>query len=93
MTTVCHLLHGSRSSRAAQDPATIAWNLATTAFFKAGGKPWKLASVHPGVSVDDVVKNTGWELRVAANVSETRSPDDAELQAIREYDKEGFWTS
>src|SRR5437868_2597734 len=52
-----------------------------------------LASVHPGVSVEDVVKNTGWELRVAANVSQTRSPDDAELQAIREYDKEGFWTS
>jgi hypothetical protein len=38
-----------RSSRAVQDPATIAWNLATTAFFKAGGKPWKLASVRPGV--------------------------------------------
>lgn len=38
-----------RSTRAVQDPATIAWNLATTAFFKAGGKPWKLASVRPGV--------------------------------------------
>ena len=38
-----------RASRAVQDPATIAWNVATTAFFKAGGKPWKLASVRPGV--------------------------------------------
>jgi len=27
----------------------IAWNLASTAFYKAGGRPWKLASVRPGV--------------------------------------------
>ncbi len=32
-----------------EDPATVAWNLCTTAFFKASGKPWKLASVRPGV--------------------------------------------
>lgn len=35
--------------RKLQDPATVAWNLCTTAFFKASGKPWKLASVRPGV--------------------------------------------
>ena len=35
--------------RRLQDPATVAWNLCTTAFFKASGKPWKLASVRPGV--------------------------------------------
>lgn len=35
--------------RALQDPATLAWNFATTCFFKAGGKPWQLASVRPGV--------------------------------------------
>jgi glutaconate CoA-transferase subunit B len=49
--------------------------------------------VHPGISVDDVVANTGWKLRVAENVSETLSPSAAELKAIRDYDKEGFWTS
>lgn len=52
-----------------------------------------LASVHPGVVIEDVVANTGWKLRVAENVAETPSPSAAELQAIREYDKEGFWTS
>lgn len=52
-----------------------------------------LASVHPGVSVDDVLANTGWKLRVAPSVSETLAPNDAELDAIREYDREGFWTS
>lgn len=35
--------------RKIQDPATVAWNLCTTAFFKASGKPWKLASVRSGV--------------------------------------------
>ena len=51
-----------------------------------------LASTHPGVTVDDVVANTGWKLRVAGEVSETVPPSAAELGAIREYDKKGFWT-
>ena len=38
-----------RQIRTPQDPATVAWNLCTTAFFKASGKPWRLASVRPGV--------------------------------------------
>jgi glutaconate CoA-transferase subunit B len=52
----------------------------------------RLSSVHPGVTVEDVVANTGWKLRVLDNVAETPSPSAAELQAIREYDREGFWT-
>jgi len=52
-----------------------------------------LASVHPGVTIEDVVANTGWKLRVLNTVAGTPSPSAAELQAIREYDKEGFWTS
>ncbi len=52
-----------------------------------------LSSVHPGASVDDVVKNTGWELQVAKNVCETPAPSAEELKAIREYDRDGFWTS
>jgi glutaconate CoA-transferase, subunit B len=52
-----------------------------------------LASNHPGGAVEDVVANTGWKLRVSQDVSETAAPNDAELKAIREYDKKGFWTS
>ena len=51
-----------------------------------------LDSIHPGVSVDDVLTDTGWKLRVSDNVHETPLPNPAELQAIREYDREGFWT-
>ena len=38
-----------RPKRRVDDPATIAWNVATTAFFKAQGKPWQLEGVRPGV--------------------------------------------
>ena len=51
-----------------------------------------LASVHPGVSVQDVVDHTGWKLRVAEKVSETQKPSAEELRAIREYDRARFWT-
>ncbi|MBI5659210.1 MAG: hypothetical protein HZC43_06595 [Nitrosomonadales bacterium] len=41
--------------RTLQDPATLAWNLATTVFFKAGGQPWKLSSPRPGVCYVGIV--------------------------------------
>ena len=52
-----------------------------------------LASHHPGVSVEDVVANTGWPLRIHPGITDTAEPTSQELKAIREYDKEGFWTS
>jgi hypothetical protein len=30
-------------------PSTIAWNLVTSAFYKAGGRPWKLNGIREGV--------------------------------------------
>jgi len=51
-----------------------------------------LASVHPGVGLEDVLDNTGWKLRVSKNLEQTEPPSKAEIDAIREYDKEGFWT-
>jgi acyl CoA:acetate/3-ketoacid CoA transferase beta subunit len=44
----------------------------------------RLASVHAGVSVDEVVANTAFELVIPDAVPETRAPTDAELQIIRE---------
>lgn len=51
-----------------------------------------LASFHPGVAVESVVANTGWKLKLADHVQQTAEPSAAELKAIREYDREGFWT-
>lgn len=52
-----------------------------------------LSTYHPGVSVDDVLANTGWKLKVGDDVKPTPEPNAAELKAIREYDTKGFWTS
>jgi glutaconate CoA-transferase subunit B len=51
-----------------------------------------LSSVHPGIELEEVLSNTGWKLRIAENVSQTSEPSPAELKAIRDYDKDGFWT-
>jgi len=59
--------------------------------FEEDGEAY-LASVHPGVALEDVVNNTGWKLRISKNLEQTVPPSAAELEAIREYDKERFWT-
>jgi len=60
--------------------------------FDEGGEAY-LSSVHPGVTIEDVVANTGWKLKVANDVKPTVEPTTGELAAIREYDTTGFWTS
>ncbi|MCP2278071.1 glutaconate CoA-transferase subunit B [Nocardia amikacinitolerans] len=42
-----------------------------------------LTALHPGVTVDQVAAATGWELRVAAELSVTAPPTVAELSALR----------
>jgi acyl CoA:acetate/3-ketoacid CoA transferase beta subunit len=44
----------------------------------------RLVSVHPGVSVDDVVTATGFELARAAVVESSREPSEEELRLIRD---------
>ena len=44
----------------------------------------RLRSVHPGVTVDDVVAATGFELAINGDVPETRLPTDEEVRWIRE---------
>lgn len=51
-----------------------------------------VSTLHPGVTVEDVKANTGWSVDIAPDVKTTAEPTAAELQAIREYDREGFWT-
>ena len=52
--------------------------------FDAVSRRMTLDSVHPGVTVADVVAATGFELLIPAGVGETPSPSAAELGAIRE---------
>lgn len=41
--------------RKIQDPATVAWNLCTTSFYKSSGPPWKLADIRRGVCYVGIV--------------------------------------
>jgi hypothetical protein len=44
----------------------------------------RLVSVHPGITVDDVVAATGFELATDGDVPQTRLPTAAELTLIRD---------
>ena len=72
-------------------PSAIITTKAVLRFSAESGEAY-LASVHPGVSVEEVKANTGWELQLAKELQVTLEPSAAELAAIREYDPEGFWT-
>jgi glutaconate CoA-transferase subunit B len=54
-------------------------------------KRMKLKSVHPGVTVEDVIQNTGFELIIPDDVPTTDSPTEEEMKILRErVDVEGF---
>ena len=47
-------------------------------------KELTLTSVHPGVTVEKVVAETGWPLKVAATVETTAPPTEKELAVLRD---------
>lgn len=59
--------------------------------FTSDGEAY-LASVHPGVRVEEVLSQTGWTLRVSGELGDTPAPTDAELGVMREIDPNRFWT-
>ena len=57
--------------------------------FEKSSKRMKLLSVHPGVTVDDIKKNSGFEIIIPSNVSMTHPPSGEELKILREIDPMG----
>ena len=55
-------------------------------------KEMALDSVHPGVTVEEIIENTGWDLKLAPNIKKTEPPTKSELKIIRKNDPYGFWT-
>jgi len=51
-----------------------------------------LESVHPGVTVEEILENTGWIPRIGTPLDETKLPTPSELRIIRKHDPHGFWT-
>lgn len=52
--------------------------------FDTADRSMRLRSVHPGVSVDEVVELTGFDLQIATPVEESRPPTAEELRIVSE---------
>jgi acyl CoA:acetate/3-ketoacid CoA transferase beta subunit len=81
--------------RAGYEIRRVVSNLAVMDFESSGSgdepRRMRLRSVHPGVTVDEVVEATGFELAVPDEVPESRLPTGEELHLIREVlDPQGY---
>ena len=72
-------------------PSAIVTTLGVLRFPVDSGEA-ELASVHPGVGVDEVRAATGWDLQVRQDVFESEPPSPAEMSQIERFDPDGFWT-
>jgi glutaconate CoA-transferase, subunit B len=61
--------------------------------FGEASKGMQIIAVHPGVTVDQVQANTGFELEVAAEVETTVPPTAEELAVLRHLDPERLYTA
>ncbi|MBA3738999.1 MAG: CoA-transferase subunit beta, partial [Actinobacteria bacterium] len=67
-------------------------DLATFGFDGESGE-MTLLTLHPGVTLEDVKANMGWDPRLAPDLSETPPPTDDELRLLREeLDPDGIYT-
>lgn len=51
-----------------------------------------LTQIHPGVELERLRQETGWELTVAPELTSTPAPSPDELAIIRRFDPQRFWT-
>jgi len=72
----------SPSARRFHDIRRVVSNLGVFDF-ATPDRRMRLASVHPGVTVEQVISATGFELVVAGDVPQTRLPTPRELELIR----------
>ena len=50
---------------------------------EAGSNEFVVTSLHPGVTREQVIENTGWAIRFADQLGETEAPSTTELEALR----------
>ncbi len=80
-----------RAGLRGKGPVRVVTNLAVMGF-DGETKRMKVESLHPGVSLDDVRENTGFDLLVAEPVAETPAPTPEQLRLLREeIDPDGIY--
>jgi glutaconate CoA-transferase subunit B len=76
---------------AGEGPARVITDLALFDFDNEE-REMQLASLHPGVTVEHVKDEIGWNIRLASEIGETLAPTEEELRLIRqELDREGMY--
>ncbi|BEL08313.1 CoA-transferase [Actinoplanes sichuanensis] len=78
------MVSGVGHDRGAHEIRLVVTNLAVLDF-ATPDRSMRLRSVHPGVTVDEVVAATGFTLTVPDQVPETRGPTPDEQRLIREH--------
>jgi glutaconate CoA-transferase subunit B len=74
-------------------PTSVVTDLGTYGFDEETGE-MTLLTLHPGVSLEDVRANTGWDPKISKELGETALPTEEELRLIRtELDPGGVHTS
>lgn len=74
---------------AEQGPYKVFTNLAVLDFTKQGRM--RLESIHPGVDIQEIYDNTGFELIIPDKIKETPKPTEKEIMILREkVDPEGL---
>jgi glutaconate CoA-transferase subunit B len=61
--------------------------------FEAASKRMQLIALHPGSSADAVQANTGFALRIAAELAVTDPPAENELEVLRHLDPDRLYTA
>lgn len=74
-------------------PTSVVTDLGTYGFDEATGE-MTLLTLHPGVTLDHVRENMGWDPKVSPDLGETLVPTGEELRLLREQlDPESVYTS
>lgn len=94
LTTPGYLTGFGARERAGLPPGTGPYKVITTMAvigFHPESKRMQVESLHPGVTKEDVIANTGFELLFVDPLPTTPEPTDKELQILREeVDPQGF---
>ena len=84
--------HDAARGWSGSGPTSVVTDLATYAFDETTGE-MTLLTLHPGVTLDDVRANTGWDPNISPHLGTTEPPSAVELRLIREeLDPAGVYT-
>lgn len=83
--------HREGASRRGGGPAVVVTQLGVYEFDETG--EMVLTGLHPGVGVDTIAGQCGWQLQISPDLIETPGPTAGELQILREeLDPEGIYS-